>query len=436
MAFALVLLAVCAVPFARRGDLLEPVKVFALLFAMSMGVRGIINLYQESIWISSYGLGSAEYKHKMSLVFIYSIIAMLALYLGYYSKLGGAIAARLPNFSFLSKKRGKMAVAAVFAVIISGLSTYIFFKKVGGLETLGDPHAVITSGIEEGGRLFYSLFMDFSAVGFVLLYAYTAGRRRILIEKTLLLALLLLIFAQFLIVGMKGYLVGFSVMMVVSYHYLKERLSAKKALLALLLVLLLLPLFDNYKRFGLSAGMMFGEYAPLDVGHTASLTLTRSAGADMFFQGIDKTPSLYPFQYGRTLLRVFTSFVPRPFWPEKPWSFGIDFNRDYLELPEFMAAVSPSTIGELYINFHVMGIVAGFFLIGCFLRCLYGYCINGATSREKVVLYAIVMERMIVLVDGPIGDFTTFVLIKLFPFAALGGILKLMDGKRSVGHGG
>jgi oligosaccharide repeat unit polymerase len=406
------------------------VKFFVFLFGMSVGLRGLSILWQGSTWIPNYRNDNPHYLCTLSLVFIFAVIAIIAALTGYYSKLGCIFARRLPQPNFFSVRRPRMVRASLFAVFVALLGFYLFFQKCGGWEVWGDPGRVITEGMKEGGRLYFALLTEFGVIGFFFLYAYTLGRRRTFAEKALLLLLLSIGCINFLFVGMKSAVVGFAVVVVVLHHYIKKRFSYLKMAIIVVALVALLPLLNSYKKYGLhSAEMIWREYDPTDIRFLSYLTLARSAGADMFFLSIDKTPEKLPFQYGRTLLRVITSFVPRPLWPDKPWSFGMEFNEKYVAKPGFIASVSPATISELYINFSLPGVIIGFFVIGVFLRAMYQYCIASGVSREKTLIYAILMEKMIVLVDGPIGDYTTFVLIRLFPLVVLAGLLKMSRAK-------
>jgi len=428
--FGLVLLMLCLLPLVNR-DVLESVKVFTFLFGMAMGLRGIMILHQDSYWISHCSRDSGHYQYIMSYVFLYSIIALFMMYVGYYSKLGDVFARRLPRFRFLSGQRVHLMAVMFLAFVVGAVSLYMFYRNIGGVKILGVPDVVIREGLEQGGRLYYSLFLDFALLGFIFLYVYTMHRRRRLVEKIFLLAFISLVVLKFLIIGMKGIIIEVAVILVVIHHYLKKALTIKKALLLLVVILMAISLLHNYKVYGMgSADRIWSKFNAFDIGHIAFLTLGRSAGADMFFQFLDKTPSVYPFQYGKTFIRLLTSFVPRPFWPGKPWSFGREFSDNYLGIPGSKAVFSPTAIGELYVNFHIAGVMLGFFLIGVFLKVIYHYCIKSGVTKEKVIIYAVILAKMHMLVDGPFDGFTTFVLIRLFPIVIMGVLLKFLDNGR------
>lgn len=406
-----------------KGEPFEIINFFCAWFVLSIGVRGLLILQSGSQWLSLYDINSEHYKTTILLVFLYGIIALVALYLGYWSKLGVAIANKIPKLFFFPTSRLNIITISTFALLVGAISTHLFLIKIGGIEVMKNSARVIEEGIREGGRLYYSLFLDFTVIGFLFLYICTLGKRKKIIEKVLFLSFIGLIICNFLILPFKGYIVGFFVFLLVINHYLKKQFTLKKLMLIISILVLILPLLNNYRNFGIeSSGLIWSNYLKTfkNPKTFSEITIGRSAGADMFFLVLDKTPRLNPFLYGESLGKIFTAFIPRIFWPEKPWSFGVDFSKAYLDTP-MLVSRAPSAIGELYANFHIFGVLIGFFLIGIFLKVVYTYCISHNTLRkENVMLYAIIVEKLIVLVDGPIADFFVFVLIKLFPFVTLG----------------
>ncbi len=100
---------------------------------------------------------------------------------------------------------------------------------------------------------------------------------------------------------------------------------------------------------------------------------------------IERTPDVWPYQHGRTLLFLFTKFVPRALWPDKPdTSIDSAFYVEYLQQTRGGGA-SPSTSGDFYLNFGVPGIICGMVLIGAFFRVFQRFLI-GASGDSRAVL--------------------------------------------------
>lgn len=417
----------------RRQDYFEIINIFCLLFVISMAIRGLTIIYSDSQWLVSYDRDSEAYMGVMFAGFVYSLLALAALYLGYWSKLGVKAGMRIPGVSFLPKNRSGLLAVTSVALIIGTLGSYLFLMDAGGLKVMSDSSTMIEEGIESGGGLYYSLLLDFAVIGFLFLYTGMAGLRKGVPETVLFALFGVLMAFNFLMLPFKGHIIGVLLYLLVVSNYLIKRISIGKiAVVALVISVLVLPVLNNYRKHGISSldqiwSDSSSELSSFGLINNAS---ERSAGADMFFLALERTPEPNPWLYGSSFTKVLTSFIPRPLYPDKPWSYGVDFSNNYLDTP-LKASVSPSTVGELYVNFHVVGIMAGFFVIGVFLRTVYSWCISSGVSREGVIIYAIIFEKMVMLVDGPVADFIVFVLIRLFPVAVL-GLLAVALGGRSI----
>lgn len=416
---------------AKKTDYFEIINVFCLLFVFSIGVRGLMIINSESVWLTSYDSGTDYYRQVLLHVFIYGSVALLALYLGYWSQIGKKIAGKLPRVSFFPAEKRTLLTTSAIALAIGAIGVYIFLAEAGGMGVMSASSTMIEEGIESGGGLYYSLLLDFSVIGILFLYIGKIGMRKGLSEKILLMAFGVIIGFNFLILPFKGHVIGIILYMMIAWNYLKKKVSMKGIVLAILAILLLLPLLNNYRKYGADNLDLMWSESKTEYNSPAFINdnfLGRSAGADMFFLALDRTPEPNPYLYGSSLTKIFTSFIPRPLYPDKAWSFGLDFSNNYLDTP-LIAVISPSTIGELYINFHVVGIIAGFFVIGVFLRTVYTYCISNGVTKGGVIIYAVIMEKMIMLVDGPVSDFIVFVLIRLFPVAVLGLLATMLSAK-------
>lgn len=412
----------------RRQDYFEIINIFCILFVLSIGIRGLTVSHEYSHWLGSYDRDSESFMGIMFNVYAYSLLALTALYLGYWSRLGTRAVRRIPRPRFFPANRGRLLAVAAVALIIGAPASYLFLLRAGGVAVMSNSSAMIEEGIESGGGLYYSLLLDFAVIGLLFLYVGSTGRKRGMPEAVIFALFGLLIAFNFLMLPFKGHIIGVLLYLLVAINYLKKRISLGRiALVVLMISILALPLLNSYRKHGIDSLDQVWSYSRDDITSVDSVS-QRSAGADMFFLALDRTPEPNPWLYGSSFSKVFTSFIPRPLYPDKPWSYGVDFSNNYLDTP-VLASVSPSTIGELYANFHVVGIIAGFFAIGVFLRAVYSWCIDSGITREGVIIYAVFFEKMVVLVDGPMADFIVFVLIRLFPVAVLGMLAVALEGR-------
>jgi len=123
-----------------------------------------------------------------------------------------------------------------------------------------------------------------------------------------------------------------------------------------------------------------------DSGAFYSQILGELSAVDSFAAILHGGPSVFPFRYGQTYSDVALFVVPRTVWPDKPKSFsgavGTYVMGDGNDVP-------PGEVGELYVNFHVFGIVIGMSIIGSLMGIIYSRAMG--SSAGGVALYALLI---------------------------------------------
>jgi len=103
-----------------------------------------------------------------------------------------------------------------------------------------------------------------------------------------------------------------------------------------------------------------------------------------------------PLKYGDTLLRIFYQLIPRAFWPGKPYDLGVELGR--LSNPYTFSGTPPGFIAEMYMNFHIWGVIIGSFLLGVLIAWLYyKLVLSSNRTPQSVVIYAILAQRLFLL---------------------------------------
>lgn len=430
----LVFLLCFSYPFLRSGekDFLEVIYWMTIYFFISQGARIFVLMIGESPWLDPYPAGSAEYFSLVNRIILYDSLALMSLYLGYYIKWGGEIGKSFPVVELDIQK--KTLIIFLFAGLIHKIIfQYYYFKYIAstGVDLL-DANAVTQSNIEEGGRGLLSFFgIFFDASFYLALYLFYKNHREWWL-KLFILCYIGTIVAGFLIVGSKSAIIYLIIGAMIFRNYLKRRLKSLKILLLMIPLVLLSPLLWYYRAFGLQdlPGLVKNLQLVLTEPYLIiEPFLSRSFGADMFFLIIAKTPQEYPFTYGATFLKALWAWIPRQWWVDKPWSLGVDFNHTYL-LHAFQegASVSPSLIGEFYMNFHVVGIVVGFFLLGLAAKVLYQSCVLNKPNLVGLYLYFSLFQAFVQGLEGPFSDH--FVYLQFFRLIPLFVLLIVFKGHR------
>jgi oligosaccharide repeat unit polymerase len=132
--------------------------------------------------------------------------------------------------------------------------------------------------------------------------------------------------------------------------------------------------------------------------------------------------SLLPLKYGETLLRLITQLIPRAIWNDKPLDLGIEIGQ--LFLPGTLSGTPPGFFGEMYMNFHVFGVVFGAFILALILGKLYKIWILENNTRKGELYYAVLISRIALFPSSTIAN---IVLTLLIHFILMWGIVKISE---------
>ena len=247
----------------------------------------------------------------------------------------------------------------------------------------------------------------------VLAAALTSGRLSRPLKVLLGVSLALVMLGDFLTGGRATLLIGTLLPLVVLRHYLHRRLRLPSIVLIVVVAVLFFVVARVVTRDSVyeNQGGAAGGSALAIAGEQLKSLPTSTLGAK------DAVPydaltmivrarrnGTLPFQYGRTYVPIVTFPIPRFVWPDKPLGGNAWFTERYY--PQFFGTsrgerteTSISFTGELYINFGIGGVAAGFFILGALLAAGYR---RMAASRElwPVVLYAISLGYAITLMRG------------------------------------
>jgi len=91
-------------------------------------------------------------------------------------------------------------------------------------------------------------------------------------------------------------------------------------------------------------------------------------------------------ELGATMLFSLYFWIPRVWWPGKPLSFSLIYPEKYAGIDP-AGTMAPSLLGELYVNFHLAGVVLGFLLLGILLKLCYQYLLKRNHSSSGLLIY-------------------------------------------------
>ena len=101
--------------------------------------------------------------------------------------------------------------------------------------------------------------------------------------------------------------------------------------------------------------------------------------------------------WGRSLLDIPLMVVPRAMWPDKPTEIGVRLFQEYSGWEGYQNAWHPGIIGELYVNFHLLGVIAGMLLLGAVCAKLDTRRFRQSGSPLSRIFYAVFAIKFVVM---------------------------------------
>ena len=132
---------------------------------------------------------------------------------------------------------------------------------------------------------------------------------------------------------------------------------------------------------------------------------------------IESVPEKVGFQYGVFYLYLAIAWIPRALWPDKP-IVGVEWfitETIYGHNPLVAPARTPTLIGDLYLNFHILAIIVGMFVWGIFWKTVYSYLLIHKKNVGIVLIYAMLLLSGINTIRGSFSGFIVTTLMAVLP---------------------
>lgn len=354
----------------------NPIPVLGLhglFYALCFGVAGFLTLAPSRLDVSEQ-----EYARTLAT----TLLSLLCTYGGY------SVGLRLP-LPWLQ------SVSSRDDPQIHWCAVYIFYPS-----TIAVSQLVLRLGISAAYQTVATLH---SFVLVWILYACWSGRLR---ARDNLLVFYFFLPLDFLFYSglAGGYLAGFLIygqVLGLTYAATKKRIPLVPIVFAALLVVILQPAKMEYRRIswtdrqlstvegvklylelGLDQflGHLHGE-ASRPYSESLLESYSRIDHLRLTAAVIADTPSVQPFRGGETYLPLFTKWIPRVWWPDKPREdVGQGWAHDYgyLDATDDVTSLNLPWLPEMYINFGTAGVVIISVLIGMLMAALWKMVAQGA----------------------------------------------------------
>ena len=405
----------------RRGmDAGEALYPFVGYYALAMGVRGIALLgSEESPYLAAIqDPRSAAFQSLMGWMFLLSGLGLGALLLGYGSAFGARAGERLARRLHRQVWRPARATAVAAVCLAVGLAgAMLHARSFGGLRATAQNLVFVAT---EGslGNFWKLVLMEFAVVGFhvLLLGEMVRSGRRVRWGRVLPVGAL--VASLYLVTSSKFLLLRILLPPMLFFHLLRRRISIAHLAVFFGVFGALFPIFYAHRLLGFGDwGAFLSQFrdAPHDSWFDTLPLLGRAYDADSFAAVLRDTGRTVPFRFGGSFLDIFTFFIPRALWSAKPPSYGLTFAGQYFGDTDLggLNFVSPSLPGELYLDFHVPGILIGMFALGVLLRVAWRAASAGGASGA--LLYGYFYLFFIHLVEGSLASQVEMLLMSVAP---------------------
>ena len=134
----------------------------------------------------------------------------------------------------------------------------------------------------------------------------------------------------------------------------------------------------------------------------ASTSISRVDAIQLFAYVLERTPETTPFLNGETYSDAPWKFVPRFIYPNKPEpNWGQLFGHRYglLDPQDYDTSVNMPQMIEMYVNFGVLGLVIGMFLLAQLYRFL-SYLLNHQGAGEWITISGAVIFSSLINIES------------------------------------
>lgn len=364
-------------------DIFEP-SIFVLgLLAIPYVLRPL-----QMLLSSDYELIYQRYSHLSpstvqtyaTLALVYVVVGLAFFLTGYYLNVGEKITERIPTPS------DDWSQNRVWLVVLGAAAVSVFSVGVTILLTTGSVRLFVQ---EWSNRV--TLLSGYQIFVFLSRTAGFAAICLLLYYRTLHPTVLLyLVFSTVLVFvfGRRAFALSIPLMFVMAYHYRVRRLHVLRAGVVGGGIFTVAAILRYVRNNGLRG---IHEYLLNFPQHFLHLLIDDLGRAfDNFIILLMGVPESYSFQFGTTFLRVFTNFVPRPLWTQKPpLTVGNEFASIFFPLRNGGIPIGPFALS--YLNFWIFGVVFLPFVAGVLYKSLYTFLRENVENRSVILLYVMTL---------------------------------------------
>lgn len=367
-----------------RFDPFTP-PIISLIFTFQQLLRPLYWYSQGSPELIKYPATPERIMEACIRATIYLYIGQAVYYFAYYALPPIREVVRIfPRFGvgWSAKRTGGL----IKGYLAAGALSYCLFMYAAGGLLFFLAHIYIRSEVSQGlGPVGVGIHLLVTA-GLVLhCYQIAGGTTR---KKVVLVGIPVLV--AILSLGGRGYAIVPIIIALICSHYCVKRINVSKIAAIAVAIVLFSVIFVTIRAGTAQTGGVDAsafdqnEWSPSGV---LNAYFKDQNQLDSFAIIVDDMPHQIDYQLGATWGKMITLPIPSKIWTHKPLLLegrviGETYFGDKVGIP-------PGFVGTLYMNFHIVGVVIGFFLLGVFHKALRGYLILNIHDVRCVCFYAL-----------------------------------------------
>ena len=352
-----------------KPDTLEPIKLIAFFYGMSFGLGPLLLAGEGGYQIPYLGGGWVRLLGEGSL---WGLIGLCCLLVGYYSypilsrNRGGTTSSVL--------SRGARKTVSIFgvALLAIGAASYLLLvHQAGGLDhfiTYSSGRADIFSGAF--GGFYFGTFFLISGLGAI-------SCIHVKKHPLIIMGIAVIIGGAYSLFQGREEAIAPIICGIISIHYGHRRLKTRWLIIAGAIIILLASFIGYFRSAEKSEGqktdVVIGNFGPKLQIHLRKTLSQNLEQMDAFLIALRYVETSHRTLGGDTLL-AWLEPIDRHILGNMIDSVKAGRFMTILVMPEHRwsnTALSPSILGELYLNFSHQGIVVGLLLYGVIVRWLY-----------------------------------------------------------------
>ena len=397
--------------YKGRVDIFSPLAVFTFFYLLLFGVRAV-----DLIAFNKDAVMNEERFYTLAILF--AIVGLHSFHVGYFSKIGASLFKKGMKAEKVWEV-SRLKIILIWFSVISVLSFLLIVKLSGGFYSYFGNIRNAMVNVTTGKTIVFMMVL-LVQIPLIIWFCYLLKNNS---NKTLFIIYLL--FASLLLIslGERGHFITLIISLVICWHYIKKRIRFVQVFTLSFLLITFLIIYGKYrdfteqdlkiKRQGFVLKLSLKQGYRYFVGHFDQVR---------YFKDVVKSvPDELNFQYGKTLANLLLKPIPSLVWKEKPQGAGRVITKSiYPKANSLGVTVAPSILAELYLNFHIIGIILGMLIFGIISKALYKILLDNPGNNNIIVVYAICMPYFFGELRGDFSVVTSFLIFKLlFLFIAL-----------------